>query len=126
MDLYVRCTTSEPVYNVKISVARATQLRRLIVGKLMLKMRAWRCISYQRCDEYEGVESESRASRIKIYDTFDTSTVKIHRRAFVSCSRIKSCNFSGSVNISFETVHEKLSSLNELRNYDIDEENYVV
>ena len=37
MGLYVRCTTSEPFYSVKISVARATQLRRLIMGKLMLK-----------------------------------------------------------------------------------------
>ena len=37
---YVRCTASEPFYSVKISVARATHLRRLIVGKLMLKMRA--------------------------------------------------------------------------------------
>ena len=33
IDLYVRCTTSEPFYCVKISVARATQIRRLIVGK---------------------------------------------------------------------------------------------
>ena len=70
-----------------------------------------------RCDEHEGVESESRASRIKIYDTFDRSTVKIHRRAFVSCSRVKACNFSGFVNVSSETVLEKLSPLNELRNY---------
>ena len=40
-------------------------------------------------DGYEGVESESRASRIKIYDTFDRSAVKIHRKALVSCSRVK-------------------------------------
>ena len=71
----------------------------------------------QLCDEYEGVESESRASRIKIYDTFDRSAVKIHRRAFVSFSRFKACNFSGFVNISSETFLEKLSPLNELRNY---------
>ena len=50
----------------------------------------------QRCDEYEGVESES-------YDTFGRSTVKIRRRAFVSCSRVKACNFSVFVNISSET-----------------------
>ena len=29
---HVRCTTSDTFYSVKISVARATQLRRLIVG----------------------------------------------------------------------------------------------
>ena len=40
-----------------------------------------------------------------------------HRRAFVSCSRVKSCNFSGFVNISSEIFLEKLSPLNELRNY---------
>ena len=43
--------------------------------------------------------------------------VKIHGRAFVSCSRVKACNFSGFVNISSETFLEKLSPLNELRNY---------
>ena len=32
LDVHVRCTTSETFYSVKISVARATQLRRLIVG----------------------------------------------------------------------------------------------
>ena len=37
MDLYVRCTTFQTVYNVKISVARAMQLRRLIVGKKKVK-----------------------------------------------------------------------------------------
>ena len=73
--------------------------------------------SIQRGDKYEGVESESRASRIKIYDTFDRFVVKIHRRAFVSCSRVKVCNFSGIVNISSETFLDKLSPLNELRNY---------
>ena len=31
-DVHVRCTTSETFYSVKISVARATLLRRLIVG----------------------------------------------------------------------------------------------
>ena len=31
LDVYVRCTTSD-FYSVKVSVARATQLRRLIVG----------------------------------------------------------------------------------------------
>ena len=71
----------------------------------------------ERCDEYEGVESESRASRIKIYDTFDRAAVKIHRRAFVSCSRAKACSFSAFLNISFETFIEKRSPLNELRNY---------
>ena len=45
------------------------------------------------------------------------SAVKIHRRAFVSCSRGKACNFSGFVNISSETFLEKRSPLNELRNY---------
>ena len=39
------------------------------------------------------MESESRASRIKIYDTIDRSAVKIHRRAFVSCSRVQACYF---------------------------------
>ena len=68
------------------------------------------------CDDYEAVESESRASRIKIYDTFDRSAVKIHRRAFFSCSRVKACNFSGFVNNSSETLLKKLSPLNELRN----------
>ena len=32
LDVDVRCTTSETFYSVKISVARVTQLRRLIVG----------------------------------------------------------------------------------------------
>ena len=32
LDVHVRCTTSETFYSVKISVARATQLPRLIVG----------------------------------------------------------------------------------------------
>ena len=32
LDVHVRCTTSETFYSEKISVARATQLRRLIVG----------------------------------------------------------------------------------------------
>ena len=32
LDVHVRCTTSETFYSVKISVARATQLRRLIMG----------------------------------------------------------------------------------------------
>ena len=32
LDVHVRCTTSETFYSVKTSVARATQLRRLIVG----------------------------------------------------------------------------------------------
>ena len=32
LDVHVRCTTSETFYSVKIFVARATQLRRLIVG----------------------------------------------------------------------------------------------
>ena len=78
-------------------------------------MRSWRCILYTtmwlvwRCRKWK--------SRIKIYVTFDRSAVKIHRRAFVSCSRVKACNFSGFVNISSETFLEKLSPLNELRNY---------
>ena len=71
----------------------------------------------QRCDAYEGVESESRASRIRIYDAFDRSAVNIHRRALVSCSRVKTCTFSGFVNISSETFLGKLSPLNELRNH---------
>ena len=69
----------------------------------------------QLCDE--GVERESRASRIKIYDTFDRSAVKIHRRAFVSCSCVKACNFSGFVNFSSEAFLENLSPLNEPSNY---------
>ena len=32
LDVHVRCTTSETFYSVKISIARATQLRRVIVG----------------------------------------------------------------------------------------------
>ena len=32
LDVHVRCTASETFYSVKIFVARATQLRRLIVG----------------------------------------------------------------------------------------------
>ena len=32
LDVHVRCTTSETFYSVKIAVARATQLRLLIVG----------------------------------------------------------------------------------------------
>ena len=71
----------------------------------------------QRCNAYESVESKSSASRIKIYDTFDKSAVKIPRRAFVSCSRVKACVFSGFVNISSETFLGKLSPLKELRNF---------
>ena len=45
------------------------------------------------------MESESHASRIvsaiKIYDTFERSALKIQRGVFVSCSRTKTCNFSG-------------------------------
>ena len=83
-----------------------------------LHLHTHRIVAYsiQRCYEYEGVESESRASRIKIYDTFDRSAVKIHRRVFVSRSRVKASNFSGFANISSETFLEKLSLLNELRN----------
>ena len=47
----------------------------------------------------------------------ERSTVKIHRRVFFSCSRVTVCNFSGFVNISFETFLEKLSPLSEIRNY---------
>ena len=36
---------------------------------------------------------------------------------FISCSRVKACNFSGFVNISSETFLEELSPFNELRNY---------
>ena len=32
LDVHVRCTTSETFYSVKISVARARQVRRVIVG----------------------------------------------------------------------------------------------
>ena len=53
------------------------------------------------------MESESHASRIvsaiKIYDTFQRSALKIHRRVFVSCSRAKTCNFSGLLAFCSET-----------------------
>ena len=69
----------------------------------------------------KGVGSESHTSRIasaiKIYDTFESSALKIHRRVFVSCSRAKACNFSGLLTFCSETFLEKLSSLNALRNY---------
>ena len=39
LDVHVRCTTSETFCSVKISVARATQLRRLIVGMAGLLQR---------------------------------------------------------------------------------------
>ena len=61
------------------------------------------------------MEITHRGSKFTI--PFDRSAVKIHRRAFVSCSHVKACNFSGFVNISSETVPEKLSTLNELGNY---------
>ena len=65
--------------------------------------------------------SESHASRIasaiKIYDTFERSALKIHRRVFVTCSGAKACNFSGLLTFCSETFLEKLSSLNALRNY---------
>ena len=80
---------------------------------------------------YRGLRIRKGKSRIliKIYDAFDRSAVKIHRRAFVSCSRVKAYNFSGFVNISSETFLGKLSPFNELRIYAtmaIDEANYVV
>ena len=69
----------------------------------------------------KGVESESHAwrivSAIKIYDTFERSALKIHRRVFVSCGRAKACNFSGLLTFCSETFLEKLSPLNALRNY---------
>ena len=62
------------------------------------------------------MESESHASRIvktiKIYDTFERSAVKIHRRVFVSCSRAKDCNFSRLLTFSSDTFLEKLSPMN--------------
>ena len=39
LDVHVRCTSSETFYSVKISVAWATQLRRLIVGMAGLLQR---------------------------------------------------------------------------------------
>ena len=84
--------------------------------EIYFKMRAWRCILPTKMWwVWKGVES--RASRIKIYVTFDRSSIKTHRIAFVSCSRVKACNFSGFVNTSSETFLEKLSPLNELRDY---------
>ena len=51
---------------------------------------------------WKGESHVSRiVSAIKIYDTFERSAVKIHRRVFVSCSRAKACNFSRVVNILF-------------------------
>ena len=53
------------------------------------------------------MESESRASRIvsaiKIYDTLERSALKIHRTAFVSCSRAKGCNFCALLTCCSET-----------------------
>ena len=76
------------------------------------------------------VESESHAwrivSAIKICDSFERSAVKIHGRVFVSCSRVKACNFSTLLTFCSETFLEKPSPLNALRNYGVDEENYVV
>ena len=47
----------------------------------------------------EGVESESHALRIlsamEIYDAYERSAVKIHRRVFVPCSSANTCKFSG-------------------------------
>ena len=69
----------------------------------------------------QGVESESHASRIvsaiKIYDTLERSVLKIHRKAFASCSRAKGCDFCGLLTFCSETFLEKLSPLNALRNY---------
>ena len=66
----------------KISVARATLTTSIDRGKtvfLSIKKGEPGVVYYvQRCDAYEGVESKSRTSRIKIYDTFDRSAVKIH------------------------------------------------
>ena len=55
--------------------------------------------------------------RVSKFTIPSTDPVKINRRAFVSCSRVKACNFPGFVNISSETFLAKLSPLNELRNY---------
>ena len=79
-------------------------------------MRAWRCILYNNVTTIMvwKVKVVHRVSAIKMYDTFDRSAVKIHRRAFVSCSRVKACNFFRFVNISSETFLEKLSPLNAL------------
>ena len=67
----------------KISVARTTLTTSIDRGKrvvfLSIKKGELGVVHYvQRCDAYEGVESKSRTSRIKIYDTFDRSAVKIH------------------------------------------------
>ena len=57
------------------------------------------------------MESESHESRIvkttKIYDTFERSAVKIHRRVFVSCSRAKGCNFSRLLTFCSETFADE-------------------
>ena len=42
----------------------------------------------------------NHVSTIKIYDTFDRSTVKIHRRLlFLVAVLVKACNFTGFLNI---------------------------
>ena len=61
-----------------------------------------RCATFTFCT-FILISSLYIVYSIKIYDTLDRSAVKLHRRAFVSCSRVKACNFSGFVNISSET-----------------------
>ena len=76
-------------------------------------MSAWRCIL-----DNEVMHRVSRiVSAIKIYDTLERSSLKIHRRVFVSCSRAKGCNFCGLLTFCSETFLEKRSPLNALRNY---------
>ena len=66
-------------------------------GDLNVSLALYTTHSEQRRGEW----AVHRVLAIKIYNTFDRSTVKIHGRSFVSCSRAKTCNFSGFANIHF-------------------------
>ena len=76
-DVHVRCTTSETFYRVKISVARATQLRRLIVGNAGLTA----------VDRTNSAEVDSS---VNFRFEGDLQQVLERRLVFVSCCTVQS------------------------------------
>ena len=62
-------------------------------------------------------EMGMKMQKVKVAHHGSKYTVPSTDPPFVSCSRVKAGNFSGFINISSETVLEKLSPLNKLRNY---------
>ena len=62
-------------------------------------------------------EMGRKMQKVKVAHRKSKYTIPLTDPPFVSCSRVKAGNFSGFINISSETVFEKLSLLNKLHNY---------